>query len=693
MTMAFNDYPEQLKIPHPMNKVSILCCILIFFLGTTLLKANHIFDSDTILVKTYNCDVPVNVCIRIPLSSLPDLELLQDGQSYAGSIGGCNFDTVITYTYNTLFGLGNMGPYRLDSWKVNGTVFSVQFNTIDELVDSMNVWDPLGNWVHIPASLMITGGTPGFDYSDMAITALVNNTPSIIGLNFGLDPKGTQLSFEVGTHELIVNDTVNNCRDTAIVVVKCLLGPEPFTFYDTITANEAPYVYCLDLTELPGNITSMENICPGESGAFVTFTLDEANYCVKYQGTQCQGQDTACIVLCDDMGFCDTTTLIITVDNSVCDRPSETILDTILINFSRTVCLDTTQLPGRVVSIENLCPGDSGMSVDFEFDETTYCVTYNGIAVGQDEACFLLRDEFGNVDTTFFKVSVILPETGIIVDTITLGQNKTYCLDSSELAGEVFQIINSCNNLSGNSVNFSINDVTLCVDAESLSPGTDTACIVICDLFLVCDTTQLIITVVENGGPCTNEDFPTANDDTITTLLNTPIIISVLDNDLVPSCSSATVEILDANNGGAGPNNGLAFVNPDGTIDYIPMTDSCGTDSFNYVLCNTIGCDTALVRVNMDCMLGAIDDLLIFNAFSPNQDGSNDFFFIRGIENFPGNELRIFSRWGLRVFETKNYKNNWDGKYRGSDLPDGTYFYLLDLKGEKPLSGFVELRR
>jgi len=77
----------------------------------------------------------------------------------------------------------------------------------------------------------------------------------------------------------------------------------------------------------------------------------------------------------------------------------------------------------------------------------------------------------------------------------------------------------------------------------------------------------------------------------------------------------------------------------------------------------------------------------VFNAVSPNGDGSNDIFYIAGIECYPNNEIQIFNRWGVQVFETKGY-NNTDKVFKGySDgratvnasepLPDGTYFYIL----------------
>ena len=50
--------------------------------------------------------------------------------------------------------------------------------------------------------------------------------------------------------------------------------------------------------------------------------------------------------------------------------------------------------------------------------------------------------------------------------------------------------------------------------------------------------------------------------------------------------------------------------------------------------------------------------LEIFNLVTPNGDGLNDFFEIRGVENFPNTFVRIYNRWGVLVFETENYENN-----------------------------------
>lgn len=87
--------------------------------------------------------------------------------------------------------------------------------------------------------------------------------------------------------------------------------------------------------------------------------------------------------------------------------------------------------------------------------------------------------------------------------------------------------------------------------------------------------------------------------------------------------------------------------------------------------------------------------LKIYNEFSPNDDGQNDYFYIDCIERYPNNQLEIFNRWGNLVYYQKGYKNTWDGKADGSakTLPEGTYFYILDLgDGSKKTSGWVYLK-
>ncbi|MBT2563107.1 gliding motility-associated C-terminal domain-containing protein [Pedobacter sp. ISL-68] len=68
--------------------------------------------------------------------------------------------------------------------------------------------------------------------------------------------------------------------------------------------------------------------------------------------------------------------------------------------------------------------------------------------------------------------------------------------------------------------------------------------------------------------------------------------------------------------------------------------------------------------------------LMVPTLFTPNGDGANDAFEIRGLELFEQNDLVIVNRWGNEVFKATSYQNNWTGE----GLNEGTYFYVLRVK-------------
>ena len=81
-------------------------------------------------------------------------------------------------------------------------------------------------------------------------------------------------------------------------------------------------------------------------------------------------------------------------------------------------------------------------------------------------------------------------------------------------------------------------------------------------------------------------------------------------------------------------------------------------------------------------------DVEIPNVFTPNGDGVNDFFVIENAQYYQ-NTLNIYNRWGMPVFTTNNYRNTW----RGTELPDGTYYYVFTLADGREFTGHVTLLR
>ena len=201
-----------------------------------------------------------------------------------------------------------------------------------------------------------------------------------------------------------------------------------------------------------------------------------------------------------------------------------------------------------------------------------------------------------------------------------------------------------------------------------------------------CDTTNYIFTVRDQ----VSNDPPIANPDTTNTPINTSVTIDVCANDSLFGATLINFFVLPVDNGGVGPNQGIAFGNAECSVTYIPEQDTCGVDSFSYVIRTEMGWDTTTVVVTIDC---PSSELKIYNAFSPNGDQVNPFFRIDGIENYPNHQLFVYNRWGNLVLETQNYQNDWDGSWDGLDLPDGTYFYVFEDGEGQVLSGYVYLSR
>ena len=93
--------------------------------------------------------------------------------------------------------------------------------------------------------------------------------------------------------------------------------------------------------------------------------------------------------------------------------------------------------------------------------------------------------------------------------------------------------------------------------------------------------------------------------------------------------------------------------------------------------------------------------IIIPNGFSPDGDGINDTWEIQGLNGTTAYRLSVFNRWETKVYETTQYANDWDGTSNvsafissGNNLPEGAYFYLLELdNGAPPMTGFVYIKR
>ena len=86
-----------------------------------------------------------------------------------------------------------------------------------------------------------------------------------------------------------------------------------------------------------------------------------------------------------------------------------------------------------------------------------------------------------------------------------------------------------------------------------------------------------------------------------------------------------------------------------------------------------------------------IDDILTFpNVITPNADGHNDRLEIVNVEKFPKSRLRIYNRWGKKVFESTGYKNDWNP----DELSGGTYYFVFEYGIDRaPVNGTFTIIR
>ena len=167
-------------------------------------------------------------------------------------------------------------------------------------------------------------------------------------------------------------------------------------------------------------------------------------------------------------------------------------------------------------------------------------------------------------------------------------------------------------------------------------------------------------------------------------------------------CQDTTTTMLAAVPVGSTSTSSWSLVNGAGT--FVDPTDpgtvvnglTVGSNAFVWTVnngeCGT-SADTMFVELK-DCTT-----IIIPDAFSPNSDGKNDLFVIQGLEYYPDNAMLIFNRWGNKVLDRRRYQNDWDGRSEGNmnwgdQLPEGTYYYVLDLgNGDEALTGYIYLRR
>lgn len=209
-----------------------------------------------------------------------------------------------------------------------------------------------------------------------------------------------------------------------------------------------------------------------------------------------------------------------------------------------------------------------------------------------------------------------------------------------------------------------------------------------CKLFLASPANNLVFQ---------NERILLLNDD-LKVKLNSAQIFDVLTNDTITRTIPINITIDQPQNGR------IIYSQSNGRGTYTPNENFSGKEVLNYTVCVNgcpNACKSSTITFEVEVPCGDRNSLVLPNIIFPTGSGANRFFIVEAITKCPNSwgvkphKLQVFNRWGDLVYRNDNYLNDWAGtNTAGQPLPEGTYYYLLDLGSvAAPIKGYVAIVR
>jgi len=655
--------------------------------SVTVSDSNGCMDSDTIVITeptpiqntlsstgTNNCfnDTNVTITTNATGGTMPYDYQWSNGDTGAIITGVTAGTYILTLTDDN-------GCFILDTIIITAPTAMV--------MDSMTIVNPNCGASDGSLEVFISGGSPSYTY-----------------LWNGATPGNPLLNIPSGVYNLLVTDSLG-CTFTQSIPVSDS-GAPVLSFLNTNVncGGDCIGTSTVSITGTgPFNIlwnngdttTLADSLCAG----YVAITvIDSSNGCTTFDSTLII-QDTTLTVVMDS------------IENKICnDTCSGEVSVTVTSSFG---LLSYTWNTGDTTSsVDSLCAGVYTVTVN----DTTGCSAIDSITVLDGTPLSLTID---SITGTTCDDAV----NGAIDITVT-GGTPTYVFDWSGPNGYVDTVQNIDSLATGqyviivtdsmgcmvtdtaaiipsNSLFISLGDSTLCDGPPfiTLTPvvtgvnGTEnyiwnnvTGDTIGTSLQLnfpfPADTTQFIVTVFQDG--CTASDTGTIRPKP------TPDVDAGANQTIIAEESVQLGGNPTTSWGGSTfiwtPNYELS----DNTVSN-PQATPLVTTLYTVNVTNVVGCtgsDTIRITV--------LGEIIIYSGFTPNGDGDNDLWNLPMLVKFPNVVVDVYNRWGEQLFHSEGYDEPWDGKYKGKDLPVGTYYYVIDLKDgmyPDPLNGPVTIMR
>ena len=303
--------------------------------------------------------------------------------------------------------------------------------------------------------------------------------------------------------------------------------------------------------------------------------------------------------------------------------------------FSSTTGLTINGSTG-VIDIANSTPG-------------TYTITYQSVGVNTATTCLV-----SGTDTATITINPV----------ITLGTsfsyNTPFCASTgteSPTLGTGFSPGGTFSSTNGLIINPSTGDIDL-----TSTPGTYT----------------ITYTITPNVSNC-----EVATPGTTQIMIISPVTI-----DLTGGCQGQTYILTASPIAGSFDPNTATYAWHDADGAFVGSTQSITVSAVGtYTVTVTVnGCDSVSLPFNVDSVF-----CIIQKGISVNNDGLNDTFDLTG---FDVKKLTIFNRLGMKVYSRSGYVNEWGGKSDdGDELPDGTYYYIIDRNTGDTKTGWIYINR
>lgn len=446
------------------------------------------------------------------------------------------------------------------------------------------------------------------------------------------------------------------------------------------------YTACPVFSDAEGYDWTVDVITAPTNGSY-SITANDS--CVVYTpNTGFSGADSLVVIVCDNYNFCDTATLYFNVtDSFIAFDDASTAEDGLAV----TINVQSNDTGVATIDVMSISDAPNNGTATIVGNSIIY--TPNIGFTGNDTLYYVICDNTPNTNYGCDTAMVVITVSNSLDaenDNVTTTQNTSVNIDvlaNDETPANLTPIVLTT---PANGTIISNGSGGFTYLPTTTFSGTDSFTYIITYPGYGSDTATVYITVTPNN----TAEPVIANDDASNTTQGDAVSINVLGNDINPNGNGLNVSIISQ------PTSGTATVNTDGSVTYTPTADFSGTVTFVYQICDSLFtnvCDPAIVTITVAADVNCT--VLVHGVVTPNGDNYNESLLIDGLtcnENAK-NTLSIFNRWGSLVYKADNYGTGdlWNGTWQKNNelVPDGTYYYVLEIENKEIMKGFIEVTK